>query len=177
MKFSGAGVGRKIELTANVAIILVVVLIAIKILKPELLSPKAPPREPSISAGSKLALPGTGWSSHERTVVMVLKEGCRFCTSSAPFYQRLVKAAAKSPEVHLMAVLPQEIPQGKKYLDTLGVAVSDVQHEELASLKIAGTPTLLLIDRSGIVKNVWVGQLTAEGEADVLSKAGLVQKN
>ena len=72
-----------------------------------------------------------------------------------------------------MAVLPQEIPQGKKYLDTLGVPVGDVQRAELASLKIAGTPTLLLVDRGGVVKNVWVGQLNGQGEADVLSKAGL----
>ena len=175
MKFSGAGISRKIELTANVAIIFAVVLIAIKILKPELLAPKekVAPQEPSISAGAKLALPAADWSSHEQTVVMVLREGCRFCTASAPFYQKLVQAAAKSPGVHLMAVLPQEIPQGKKYLDTLGVPVVDVQHAELASLKIAGTPTLLLVDRGGVVKNVWVGQLTNQGEADVLTKAGL----
>ncbi len=76
-----------------------------------------------------------------------------------------------------MAVLPQDIPQGKKYLDTLGVQVSDIQHAELAPLKIAGTPTLLLVDRGGVVQNVWVGQLTNEGEADVLSKAGLIQRN
>jgi hypothetical protein len=72
-----------------------------------------------------------------------------------------------------MAVLPQEIPQGKKYLDTLGVPVVDVQHAELASLKIAGTPTLLLVDRGGVVKNVWVGQLNDQSEADVMSKTGL----
>jgi len=118
MKLSGAGIARKIELAANVAIILVVVLVAIKVLKPELLSPsaKAAQRETSVSAGTKLALPTANWSSHEKTVVMVLREGCRFCTASAPFYQKLVHAAAKSPGVHLMAVLPQEIPQGKKYL-------------------------------------------------------------
>src|SRR3989442_15850633 len=125
MKFSGTGIGRKIELAANIAIIFAVVLIAIKILKPDLLSPKekAAHQEPSISAGAKLALPAADWSSHEKTVVMVLREGCRFCTASAPFYQKLAHAAEKSPGVHLMAVLPHEIPQGKKYLDTLGVPV------------------------------------------------------
>ncbi len=76
-----------------------------------------------------------------------------------------------------MAILPQEIPQGKKYLETLGVPVGDIQRAELASLKIAGTPTLLLVDRRGVVENVWVGQLTDQGEADVLSKTGLVQSN
>jgi len=59
----------------------------------------------------------------------------------------------------------------------LGVPVGDIQRAELASLKIAGTPTLLLVDRRGVVENVWVGQLTDQGEADVLSKTGLVQSN
>jgi len=53
------------------------------------------------------------------------------------------------------------------------VPVVDVQHAELASLKIAGTPTLLLVDRGGVVKNVWVGQLNDQSEADVMSKTGL----
>src|SRR5260370_34427665 len=111
MKVSWPGIVPKLELTANIAIILVVGLIAIKILKPELLSPrdKATHQEQSISAGAKLALPAGDWSSHEKTVVMVLREGCRFCSASAPFYQKLAHAAEKSPGVHLMAVLPQDI--------------------------------------------------------------------
>ncbi len=179
MKFSGAGLGKKLEVATNIAIIFAVALIAIKILKPEWLSrerPAAPPPA-SISVGNKVALPAADWSGHEKNVVMVLREGCHYCSASAPFYQKLVHAAEKAPGVHLMAVLPQEPPQAKKYLEKLGVTVGDVQQAPLGSLKIAGTPTLLLVDRAGVVKNVWVGQLDGQGQADVLSKTGLVQAN
>ena len=154
-------------------------LIAIKILKPEWLSRENPavPPPASISVGNKVPLPAADFSGHDKNVVMVLRDGCHYCSASAPFYQKLVHAAEKAPDVHLMAVLPQEIPQAKKYLEKLGVPVGDVQHAELQSLKVAGTPTLLLVDRTGVVKNVWVGQLNGQGEADVWSKTGLVQAN
>ena len=176
MKFSGSGISKKIEVAANIAIIFVVALIAVRIFDPDLFYRKAPQPSPppaTIDVGNKVDLPAVDWSSHEKTVVMVLREGCHFCSASAPFYKKLVQAADKAPGVHLMAVLPQDVPEAKKYLDTLGVPVGDIQHGDLGTLKIAGTPTLLLVDRTGVVKKVWVGQLDGQGEAEVMSTVGL----
>jgi hypothetical protein len=54
--------------------------------------------------------------------------------------------------------------EDKKYLETLGVPVDDMQRAELASLKIPGTLTVLLVDHGGVVKNVWVGQLASRSD-------------
>ncbi|HEY6328194.1 MAG TPA: hypothetical protein VI756_02575, partial [Blastocatellia bacterium] len=100
--------------------------------------------------------------------ILAVAEGCHFCSESADFYKRIAKAVAGS-ETHLVVVLPQEVSEGRRYLSGLGVDVADVRKASLDSLGVAGTPTLILVDNSGLVKKVWVGKLSPEGEADVLN--------
>jgi hypothetical protein len=54
-------------------------------------------------------------------------------------------------------------------LEQLGVSVDEVKQFSLEKIGVSGTPTLLLVDTSGVVKNFWVGKLSPEQEATVLS--------
>jgi hypothetical protein len=40
----------------------------------------------------------------------------------------------------------------------------------LGEIGVRGTPTLILIDGGGVVKQSWVGRLSADEEAEVLSR-------
>jgi len=40
----------------------------------------------------------------------------------------------------------------------------------LQKVGISGTPTILLVDKKGVISDLWVGKLTEEKEAEVLAK-------
>jgi hypothetical protein len=166
---------RRIEIAANVVIVVTGLLFAVNYFRPGLLSLKSAPAPVTIATGAKLDLASVDWSAHDKTVVLALREGCHFCAESVPFYQRLTKAMAKSPQTHLIAVLPGEPDQNKQYLNGLGVPVDDIRKHDLADLKVPYTPTLLVLDRTGVVREVFVGKLTAAKETEVLSKLGLAE--
>ena len=160
---------RKFEVGANVAIILVAILLCAVVVKKFFVA-SSPPRPTEISAGTKVSLPGVDWGGSRRTLVMVLQKGCHFCSESAPFYQRLVRETSGQTGLRLVAVLPQGPDEAKEYLSGLNVPVQDVRQAPPGSLGVSGTPTLLLVDHTGAVSDVWVGKLSPDKESEVLSR-------
>ena len=159
---------KKAELVTNIAIIAVALLLGGVVVKRFLLSPQPPAPVKPIAAGTRIALPDMEWAKSRQTLLVVLAQGCRFCSESVPFYQRLAKEVIGRSDVQLVAVLPQSPTEGRKYLDDLDVSIKEVRQAELPSIQVAGTPTLILVDNQGIVTRAWVGKLPAEEEADVL---------
>ena len=164
---------KRVELLANVAIIIVALLLGAVLVKRYLL-PGAPPPSPMeaarIKPGTKLSLPGVDWGGSSRTMLLVLSTNCRYCTESAPFYQRLAREKAGRGDVRLLAVLPQSVEESKKYLGEHGVAADDVRQTEPKALGVQGTPTLLLVDKTGAVVDSWVGKLPPPKEDEVVSR-------
>lgn len=159
---------QNIEFLANVAIIVVTIAICAALAKQYFFTASAPAsRQPAV--GSKIELPGMDLSSTEKTFLLVLQKGCRYCTESGPFYQKLVREASRREQVRLVAVLPQDPGEGQRYLSEIGVSSMDVKQASLGSLSVSGTPTLIMLSR-GTVSAVWVGKLDTAEEAEVLSK-------
>ena len=121
-------------------------------------------------AGTNVALPGFDWSESDKTVVLALSSKCHFCSESAPFYQRLNDEVAQHTGARLIAVFPQEVGEAKQYLSALGVKIGDVRNATLNSIGVNGTPTLVIIDSKGRVEQSWVGKLSPEREAEVISR-------
>jgi hypothetical protein len=163
---------QRLELLTNLAIIVAAVLLSVVLIKNYLLPNyfKDGPGDFRVPPGVKVSLPGVDWSNNNQTLLVVLQKGCHFCTESAAFYQRLVREAAGSRSIHLIAVLPQTSDEGKKYLDELGVSIEEVKQAELDSIGVQGTPTLILVNDQGAVVTSWVGKLSADGEAEVLRR-------
>jgi hypothetical protein len=159
---------QSVEFLANVAIIVVVIAICTVLVKQYFFTSPAPtPRQPVI--GSKLELPGADLASTDKTLLLVLHKGCRYCAESAPFYQKLAQEVSQGRQTRLVAVLPEDLDVGRHYVSELGVPGMDVKQAALDSLSVGGTPTLILVNR-GTVSDVWVGKLDAAEEAQVLSK-------
>lgn len=114
----------------------------------------------------KGSLPGVDWSKNGRSLILAISTRCHFCTDSAPFFQRIGRE--KPAGTKLLAVLPQAVEEARTYLDQQGVRVDDVRQAPLDSIKVSGTPTLLLVDNAGTVADVWVGKLEPSQEEDVL---------
>ncbi len=172
---------RFAQFMSYVATIVIAVLLSVIVIKQYVLSPseltgfRSPPsngnfqRPPEISpVGRPLPLENINWKENKKTLVLFISTTCRYCTESAPFYQRLVKE--NRGNVKLVAVFPQPVEEAIEYLSSNSVEIPDVRNASLMSLGLRGTPTLLLVDENGVVSEYWRGKLTPAREANVLSK-------
>jgi len=162
---------KKLEVLANIAIILVAILITVVLVKSYILpSSTNTVAENEVRAGTHVPLPGVDWSASSQTLLLALSQNCHFCSESAPFYQRLAHERAQRGSLRLIAVLPQPVVDGQKYLSDLGLSVDDVRQVPLSSLGVVGTPTLILVNKVGVATEVWRGKLPGDAESQVLAK-------
>jgi hypothetical protein len=163
---------RRIEVAANVAIVVVALLLGGVLVRKYLLDAPAPERAAAegVAPGTKVTLPDLDWSQKEAHLLLVLHRECRYCTESAPFYRRLAQAAGERADVQLVAVLPHEVDAGLEYLSKLEVSVAEVRRADPSALGARGTPTLLLVDKTGTVTGAWVGKLPPEKESEVFER-------
>ncbi|MGD0694772.1 MAG: hypothetical protein ABSB82_07940 [Terriglobia bacterium] len=160
----------RLENLANLATILVSLLLSAVLVKVFLLPQPGPapnPAQPHAGMSMKRSLPGVDWVKNKRTLVLAISSQCHFCTESAPFFQRIQKERAK--DLKLVAVLPQSVDESRKYLEKEGVQVDDVKQASLNAIRVTGTPTLLLVDGKGTVTQVWEGKLQPDQEGEVLA--------
>ena len=156
------GIIKKIELAANLAILVVSCLLAIALIKAYFVNESGE----EVTSKPSVASLDIAWNQNGQTLILALSRNCRFCTESAPFYKQLSHSKGNT---HLVALLPQSVEEGREYLQELEVSVDEVKQFSLEKIGVSGTPTLLLVDTSGLVKSFWVGKLSPEQEAAVLS--------
>ena len=165
---------NKVQLLAHLATILIAVLLGIAVTQQYFLTKQTrypePTPFPPLHAGAKLAVPGVDWTKNDRTLLMALSRNCHFCSASAPFYKKLTQELSTQKEVGMVAAFPQPVDEARNYLSTLGVSIADVRQLPLDSLGVLGTPTLILVNRDGVVINAWRGQLPPDKEDEVFNQ-------
>ncbi|HKV38632.1 MAG TPA: hypothetical protein VJX67_05430, partial [Blastocatellia bacterium] len=158
---------KKLEMAANIAIIVLATVASLALARRYLFSKPTAPVEPfhvpvpmrGPDPGTKVSLAGEDWKQNKRTLLLAISRECRFCTASAPFYRRLAEAAGRA-NTRLVAVFQRETPAGgKQYLGQLGIPISDVKQAPLESIGVHVTPALVLVDGSGVVAGSWAGLL------------------
>ena len=167
-----ANVRANIELTAQVVIAIAVVITAGVLVKRLAFSGQAIGRPPSISAGERLTIPGVDWAQNKKTLVFFLKKDCSYCTASAGLYRQLVEDATRR-KVKCVAVFPNTPEEARKYLQYVELPIDNIYTGPLGDYKISGTPTVLFVDNSGVVKSVWIGAQTAREQEMRDKLAGL----
>lgn len=120
--------------------------------------------------GKRPALPGVDLARGGRTLLLVLSMDCPQCTRSTPFYSRLTREHLKEARTRSVAVLPQAVAEGRRYLSEHGVVADEVRQAAPLSVGAPGTPTLMLLDGDGVVTDAWVGELSPERESEVLAR-------
>jgi thioredoxin-related protein len=161
-------VKAKIEVIANLTVVLLAVVVGSIFVKDRFFNPG--PQVNEVKAGDRLAhLDGWDWGAHDRTLMLVLRKGCHFCEDSVPFYQRLVATQLQDGSTTaLIAVYPDTEDAVKEVMKSEGLNVRGLAGVPLEGLKVSGTPTLLLVDKSGRVLNTWIGVLSPRQELEVM---------
>lgn len=172
-----------VERAANIAVCAVCVLLAANVVvqlydrfNPRPSTAAALLADATHKAGDNApALATAPYGRASATVVLVMKSSCRFCTASMPFYDRLAAFARErqaSRPLQLVAVSTESREVTTAYLREHGVALPAVESVSEGHIKAPATPTVLLVDPMGVVRNVWVGRLDAAQEAEVLREIG-----
>jgi hypothetical protein len=168
---------QNIEVISQVAIIIVAALVGAVLVKNHLLTGSqrtGAASKPAAGQNTDAGLTGKAasfpvdWKASDQTLVLVLSTGCHFCTESAPFYKEVIQK--RKGRTRLIAVLPQSVEAGKRYLADLGIAIDDVRQAPPSSLGVQGTPTLLLVNKDGVITSSWRGKLPQEKELEVITR-------
>ena len=165
-----------LDTVANIAIILVCAIAAFILIRNHFFNPNQAggpgQRPPEIEAGEKHAALGQVVpAGSERALVVALAPGCHFCDESMPFYKRLVdERNQKGSQVKVIAAVPREEAKAEEQqkMAAAGVTPDGTVVIDFDSVKLRGTPTILLVDNQGEVHKVWVGKQAASGEEEIL---------
>jgi hypothetical protein len=161
---------KRTETVANIAVILLTVGVIVVLVKNHVHGDRARsagPRAPA--AGAKISLPDIEWADYPKNLLLVISTQCRFCSDSAPFYRRLMNEAGLRKDTRVIALLPQEAAESRRYLTELNVPVAEVLPLS-DSLDVTGSPTLILVDGHGVVRDTWLGQLDSDKESELLKR-------
>jgi hypothetical protein len=162
---------RKVEMATNVAVLFTALLVAAYF--GHLFWAKRGSAETPYQAapGTRLALPRSyDFTAHERTLILAIQDGCQYCEASMPFYKEVAaRVEAECSGYGVVAVLPNPPAAADRMLDQFGLEIPRLPNTRLLSLGVTGTPTMVLVDGEGTVLDVWVGELSHEGEQEVLA--------
>ena len=164
------GISKKIEMAANIAIIVVACLLAAVLVK-NYLVPKRTEQASNSESQSVNSPTVSGldidWRLSKQTLLLAVSSTCHFCTESARFYKELSNGHGTT---RLIAVFPESVDEGRTYLERLGVKVDLIRQAPLSSINVTGTPTLLLVNSDGVVIKTWIGKLDKDQQQEVLNK-------
>jgi peroxiredoxin len=149
-----------IEFVANILVVVAIVVVAVVLVKRHVFHQPVNDnnirQQERMLVGTQLNISNVDWAQNQKSLVFFLKKDCVYCKSIAPFYRQLIESASKS-NVKWLAVLPDSIDEGRKYVQSLELPIENVQSGPLSSYRIQATPTVLFVDKQGVVRAVWIG--------------------
>lgn len=112
------------------------------------------------------------WRSHRETLLLALRDGCHYCSESAPFYKRLTELehSGAIKNFHILAAFPDSQEIVTALLESEKLDLDSVSSVNFGELGVTGTPTAVLVDQSGRVLELWVGELNDIGQQTLIDK-------
>jgi hypothetical protein len=115
---------------------------------------------------------GVDLAGAERSLLVFVRSTCTFCTASMSFYQRLALTAADSAgQLRVVMLSPEAAETTTDYAAAHGVTLGSVQVVQRSDAKVVATPTIVLVDRSGVVLRVWRGKVPGDVENTIVDVA------
>lgn len=160
---------KRLEIAAYLSIVIVCAMTASILVWRFVVSPGSSRPLANAPVGFNVRLPQVDWALGQRTAVLAMSTQCHFCTESAPFFKDLIKTA-HGRGIRVIAVLPENREDGKRYLSKLNLLVDDVISAPLNRVGVTGTPTVLVVGPTGLVVDGWVGAISPDQQRKALKK-------
>jgi hypothetical protein len=126
---------------------------------------------PELTPGQQLSMPGVNFARARQTLVFVISADCTFCTQSMPFYARLATQRSQLGGTQFVVWTADAAGRASGYLQAHAFSVDQVlEGQDRKTLPVTGTPTLLLLDGAGKLKQAWRGLLQPAQETEVVAR-------
>lgn len=115
-------------------------------------------------------LPGIAYDDAKATVALFLNTRCVACIQSLPDYRQLANEMAKGHQgARIVGIFGRESREQIAEYQALGFSLPMIQVTDFGAYKVSGTPTIVVVDNQGKVKDLWVGRLTSQVTNNLLN--------
>jgi hypothetical protein len=128
----------------------------------------------SLRPGDPIALRGIDWQANDRTMIFALQPNCGPTEDTLPLVRDILASILDS-RIHAVLLSPHTLTEARAMAADYHLAFSDVRQQPFASLKIPGSPTLLLVDNRGRLVQAWVGALSRSAEDDIFGRLAVTR--
>lgn len=110
-----------------------------------------------------------------QTLLVAMSTTCHYCSESIPFYNQLIEIQHNTNNpTAIIAVFPNSENEAKEYIRQNKLNITTVAASiDFKSLHVTGTPTIILVDNSGKIRDFWVGKLSKDEEQQVIKAIGM----
>ena len=132
-------------------------------------------RRSTLIPGTHLPSPdGQVWPGKKNTLVLAIRYGCVHCEKNMDFYRDLERKSEQiADRTNIVSIFPDDYVVASHDLTIHSVNnLPIIAKVDLRRLHVAGTPTLILVDKNGTILQSWVGELTKEQQEDVYKAIG-----
>jgi hypothetical protein len=167
-----ANVSSGLERTVHICVIAVCLVSLALLLERRFLpngsAPSAASSEKAL-VGEHIEIAGLDWRSSPMNAVLYMNTRCHFCQESTPFYREITDAQRSRRAGVSLSVLSAESPEVmREYLTKKQIVVDGVYKLSSPVPALTGTPTWLIIDAGGIVRQAFIGKLNGSKEKELL---------
>jgi peroxiredoxin len=163
-----------VEVVTNLAVLLVAVVVLATFAKSYFAGGRSPRLEAGLRKGEAFSpVRGLDYGGSPLTLLIVMNTNCHYCTESVPFYRKLAEAQRTGGRAaRVVAVFPNDEAEVREYARQTGLDLEKVSGVDFSKLNVGGTPTAILIDSGGTVRDFWVGKLPSESEQQIINALG-----
>ena len=166
-----------LEVSTNVAVVLVAISLLSLLAIFAFVKPPKPELSPGLERGRVLTnLSNVDFHASDQTLLIALSTTCSYCRESLPLYRQILKDNHDvNSNLAVVALFPNSPAEVENYLKDNDLPIDVRTGVNFESIHIAGTPTVILVNSEGVIKNFWTGKLETL-EADELVRSLISKK-
>lgn len=111
---------------------------------------------------------GIDFTTSAYTVIVALNTNCDSCALGQAFRTRL-KELEHDKGIRSITIFPNPASDVNRYVRRTKLELAAVPDVDLDDINLAGTPTLVLVDRVGVIRDFWIGKLSSNDEAEIIN--------
>jgi predicted transcriptional regulator len=101
------------------------------------------------------------YSKSDQTLLIALNSTCSYCQESLPLYRRVTSNRVRTDKaLRVVGLFPNDAEEVVKYIQQNQLIIDTVAGVDFNALHISGTPTMILVDHNGVVKEFRNGKLS-----------------
>lgn len=114
-------------------------------------------------------LPSYNYSSASQHLIIAINPNCAYCNESVPFYHELT-SVQQPPDQPTQIIASFQVPldEANQYIKQQQLDISAIAAVDFRSINVSATPTIILTNGNGMVKDFWIGQLSDEVKGQII---------